>query len=131
MIGWEYIAGFFDGEGCVFQFNKSMPYKYWQVCITQKDRSILDKIQKFVGYGTVSQESDQKYNWHRYKIFKQERVLDFLLKIFPYVIVKKEQVREILENPWKRQTSWNKGKQNPMYGTHHIDTHRSIKKTQV
>ena len=106
-MSWEYIAGFFDGEGCLSRTNKSSPHKYYVISISQKNKHILDEIRKFVGYGQIYQDKTK----YQYKITKQEYILDFLSAIAPYVIVKKAKVYEVLENPWKRQYRWKKVKQ--------------------
>lgn len=57
-MNYKWLAGFFDGEGTVFiswpKQCKNHDYHYLIVGFTQKDKTILDKIKEFVGYGSVS-----------------------------------------------------------------------------
>jgi len=122
-MNWAYIAGFFDGEGCVSRLNKNASHIYWRIDIVQKDRNVLDEIQKFIRYGKVFRSTTgiKKTLIYRYGIHKQEQILDFLSNVLPYVVVKKEKVQKLLENPWKRQPPWNKGEKHPCWGKHHTE----------
>jgi hypothetical protein len=54
-MNWDYIAGFFDGEGTIsFNFRKSSTCGYGYQAraffqLSQKDRGILDEINAFIG----------------------------------------------------------------------------------
>lgn len=47
---WAYLAGFFDGEGCITRISKSS----WRIDLYQKDSSILEAICLELGYGRVA-----------------------------------------------------------------------------
>ena len=93
---WEYIAGIFDAEGCIYakmkqRKNKTFRYLIGYIKISQKnDFQLLETIRKFVGHGRTG----DKDNW------KTER-LDFikydLNRILPLLIVKKNQVKWCLD----------------------------------
>lgn len=96
-INWEYIAGIFDAEGCIYmrQHQKhqssEFKHKFGYIKITQtNDYKLLEKIREFVGHG----RTDDKTSW------KTERI-DFakwdLNKISPLLIVKKKQTDWCLE----------------------------------
>ena len=89
-INYEYIAGLFDAEGEV-----SLEHHYdgrnskYSVSITQQScLSLLNSIVKFVGYGKVDKA--------RLKIYRKDQIISFLENIFPYLIVKKKQVKTLL-----------------------------------
>lgn len=91
----EWLAGFFDGEGCISGRSYFCPTKYvnkprvhLQISITQKDRKILEEIQKNYG-GTIYDKT--KACSHIRWLGKNE-MKTFLQTIAPFVICKKEQV---------------------------------------
>lgn len=100
-MNWEYIAGFFDGEGCVGLFcGSAKERKYWRISITQKALPVLQAILDFVGYGTIY-KSNQTYKSSRivmwqYQIFRQREVFYFLSNILPSLILKKAECKKAL-----------------------------------
>lgn len=100
-ISLKYIAGFFDGEGCIVARPKNGKSIHIHISIGQKDSSILRIIQTYFGYGLLNKMATSKTNpnrdiW-RYRIVKTELVLDFLKKINPYLIDKKKQSELAIE----------------------------------
>jgi hypothetical protein len=89
----RWLAGFFDGEGCVhlqarFRKDRKAANYSLQVCITQNDKDILDEICREYG-GQVYQHSGRVcYRWRICSL----RSLRFLNDILPYVRIKKGQV---------------------------------------
>ncbi len=104
----SYIAGFFDGEGCITSQLVWKTGKYEkhprvnvQVTITQKDRKILEGIQKKFG-GTIQYKfGGPKYAkrnpCYHLRITGKETMGNFLRTIQPYSIVKREQIDLALE----------------------------------
>ena len=43
MINWDYIAGFFDADGSIYQSGK-----YWRISFTNNEKDVLDDIYKFL-----------------------------------------------------------------------------------
>jgi len=83
-INFEYIAGLFDAEGCVYINNNN--YSKYYISISQKNHPlILYEIQKFMGFGHVEREID-------YVIYKKIDCLKFLRRIRECLIVKYNQV---------------------------------------
>jgi len=97
----EYVAGFFDGEGSVgvgsWRFGKS----YTLFChIVNTDFRIINEIHNHFG-GIIHVESDGIRN-HRDKLvirWNSIKCIEFLKKIYPYLIVKKEQVELAFKFP--------------------------------
>lgn len=95
-INWEYIAGLFDAEGCLYlkavtRQDKSVNYKFVYIKITQKnDYKLLDAIKVFTGHGNTSDKTSWIVN--RIDFAKYD-----LNKILPYLIVKKEQAELCIE----------------------------------
>lgn len=97
MISSEYIAGFFDGEGCVtIMFSGKTRQAQLRITITNTDKNVLDEIQKEVG-GRVYPVRGKTIPTH----WKQGYHLDLstdtayklLKRIEPFVIVKRNQVQ--------------------------------------
>ena len=92
----SYASGIFDGEGCVRitkqQRNNGRSLQYaLLVSITQKDGKLMDWLYgNFAGVVYLKNKSGENwiYEW-RADNFK---AYEFLKKIFPFLIVKKEQV---------------------------------------
>lgn len=91
-MNWSYVAGFFDGEGCISSsFSKSRLPRVG-ITITQKDPHILELISNFLGFGQVGLD---KKSWGDCGILRITGASDqrkFLQGILPYVIGKKSQV---------------------------------------
>jgi hypothetical protein len=110
---WDYIAGFFDGEGSFSMKNGCV-----RVAITQTDEVVLNSIKKFANVGNVCMVTKRKSHWKDcwvYYITNQKDVFYFLSKIENKVIVKKTKVslklpliKEYLENAVEKQFSLEK-----------------------
>jgi len=85
---WEYVAGFFDGEGSIVHNGKG-----FRIAITQTNEEVLKKIQKLSGAGYILTLKKRKSHWKDSWLFyiaKQEDVYRFILGIKDYLIVKKQ-----------------------------------------
>lgn len=99
MMTWQWLAGFFDGEGCVCirKLNKPKgrltPAYDLLTHITQRNGKILNEIQDFTGYGVISFRLQPIYRWESRAIDS----LKFLKKILPFLKVKKMQARYAIQ----------------------------------
>lgn len=108
-MNWDYIAGFFDGEGNIVQLN--LGYGSYRVSFAQSNKGILVMIADFL----------EEYGIHTWITYKQPTALTrspsyhlafskstsvrfFLEMIKDRVVVKREQVLETLENLTYRTT---------------------------
>ena len=86
-----YIAGFFDGEGCILSTIKSFTkYPSIKIQITQKFPTILHWIQRTTNLGRITQNSTSSL--HIYVVSGKKNVLRFIKLILPYSIVKRQQL---------------------------------------
>lgn len=86
----QYVAGFFDGEGCVrIERNIRSKVTHYppRVIIGQRTREVLVAIQKHLGLGYITFNRTNG-NWF-YRIGGVEEVREFCRRIKPYSIVKK------------------------------------------
>jgi len=91
----RWLAGFFDGEGCVYLQcdRRKLAVFGLQITITQNDEPILKEVQSEFG-GTVYLHKGRRcYRWR----ITSAPALSFLKAIQPYVRIKKEQVDLAIE----------------------------------
>ena len=91
---WEYIAGFFDGEGSlVFSDGR------WRVSIPQTNEDVLVQIRSFAKCGNLLKARKRQSHWKDswvYYIVSQKDAYRFLINIKPFLIVKRSSVVESL-----------------------------------
>jgi len=101
-MNWDYVAGFFDGEGNIHinvvrskaQNNKLKSLQL--VCrIYSSNKDILLQLQTFLGFGNIYLK--KKEIWELV-ISKKEDVQLFLSQIKEKVILKKDQISYALDN---------------------------------
>ena len=109
MFSLEYMAGFFDGEGCVnITLGGKGRQRILRVMIVNTNRIILEEFQKQFG-GKLNKSRTLKENWKPFNCltFINTHALDFLQKIYPFIFIKKRQIelamefREFMESPKK------------------------------
>jgi hypothetical protein len=97
-----YLAGLFDGEGCISPIwgskpyfskkenkNKTYHFPRFQFVITNKNNVLLDLIREKMGnFGNVYRGKDGTA--YDYRITAQKEVLDVVNALIPYVKLKKE-----------------------------------------
>jgi DNA-binding transcriptional regulator WhiA len=91
---WEYIAGFFDGEGSIV-YNGSG----FRLTIAQTNLTVLDSISKFTKIGQVIKVTKRQAHWKDswvYYISKQEDILFFVRHVQNLSIVKKQKINIVL-----------------------------------
>ena len=87
-----YIAGFFDGEGCV-RINKRLRER-WNpeyslfLSIGQKDGFTLDWIKSLFGGNVYQTKRDNSFTW----TISNKKAYFFLKEIYPYSQYKKPQI---------------------------------------
>lgn len=84
---WEYMAGWFDSNGCV-NITESKGRHRLQVVVTKSDEGFLNELRDMVGMGIVS-----KNDW---RMVTQEAE-NFLRSVEPYSIRKKDEIEVALK----------------------------------
>jgi hypothetical protein len=82
-VGLAWIAGFFDGEGCIT--IRPSPFHdrgYVRLTITQKDPAPLVAIQKILGMGHLTKT---RSNCHNLQIGRQPHVKRFFTTVGPFI----------------------------------------------
>ena len=103
-----YVVGLFEGEGFIaFNFslrNDKTRHEYYTVHLglVNTDLDLLEKFQSIIGYGSITKKPHQsqfnstKQCW-QWRVSKQKEALDFLEKVYPCLIVKREKAELIIE----------------------------------
>lgn len=101
----EYIAGFFDGEGCVWVLSTRGTHAL-RVSITQVDSAILYGIKElYGGKVTTWRSKTNEKDVSKWEILNGKDAIIFLEKIYPSLIIKKIQVElamVFMNLPWRQ-----------------------------
>ncbi len=100
---WEYMAGLFDGEGCI-QLRKSQPRKanrsitpkydlHVSIALTRSS-DLLYRVRNTFG-GSISEPNERNPKWKPIVIWDATTrdAYMFLKFIYPYLIIKKEEAK--------------------------------------
>ena len=106
-MNWDYLAGFFDGEGYVtisekFRWSDGCPHIF--AGLSQKNVAVLNEIRNFLrSQGILVRQpyyhpprktnvskNEEQYDLYDMKIGKRRHVLAFLKGVHPHLIVKKD-----------------------------------------
>lgn len=116
-----YTAGIFDGEGYVGidRISKSTGSKTIhhgiRVVISQKDGLIMNWLKSNFGGNVYQQRNNTDYFIYRWRIHSKKAAY-FLETIYPYLIIKKEQVKLALEFVNEREVRHSKSRTNKKTG---------------
>ena len=95
-----YLAGIFDGEGCVGYYkrkgNRNKHSYISVVMISQSDMRLMHWVRDTVGFGTVYGREGKKHFEYHWETNKRAHVYEFLTNIRPYLVLKAEQVDTLL-----------------------------------
>lgn len=111
-MNWDYVAGFFDGEGCI-AITKDNSRKFprfpctVRVTISQKRPAVLSEIKGFLKENRIpstmfqveSMRNDKRFDCWLLSIGKSKHAVSFLLKIKDKLIVKRPEAIRVL-NIW-------------------------------
>ena len=98
----EYLAGYFDGEGCVtFKFSKKGRCPAINIQVASADKEVLEKFsQRFGGkvlpmtYLLKKTNLSDMFKW---RLSDAKLIFDFARQLLPHVIVKHRQLEIALE----------------------------------
>lgn len=98
-MNWNYIAGFFDGEGSLTRYKNG-----FRIFITQTNKEILKSIQSFSKVGNIFEVTKRKPHWKdcwMLSITNHKDAHYFLEKISSRLVIKREladEARRIIKN---------------------------------
>ena len=86
----SYLAGFFDGEGCLHASN-ARGWVNLRASMSQKNPEVLEKIQDYLGYGKIHRHRNTGV--HHLNICGRRNVREFIRRVYPYSVVKRRQLK--------------------------------------
>ncbi len=91
----SYIAGFFDGEGCI-GFARCRTSLHPRVLVTNTNIEILEELKNRFG-GDIKPLSLRKENWKQGFSLRLTwlNAMKFLTKIYPFLILKRRQAETV------------------------------------
>ena len=95
-MNWDYIAGFFDGEGNVHILKIKSNQLAVVVRMYNKEVEVLNKIKEFIRFGNIYIK--EKTGVSELTIAKKSDIKIFLENIRHKLITKKKQVDYLLDN---------------------------------
>ena len=120
MISKQYLAGFIDGEGYISLItHKDIRTKRGYTLdvrfqIDNTNKLILERIQELIG-GTIGLKSKSTDKWkevYRLELKDLNRIEKVVKQILPYIFIKKEQCKLIIDYCRARKNNINKGYSN-------------------
>ena len=90
-----YTAGIIDGEGCITTSGD----KGFRICVSNTDIKMLNYLQENFGGRINSQHLPENPKWSKawkWVLCSQNKVLQFLYLITPYLVCKKSQAEIVL-----------------------------------
>jgi len=102
---WSYLAGLFDGEGCISICPRRDKYNdnafIFCIQITNTNTTLMKWLVEHFGGVYYSQDGkSRKSNWkpsYRWRVKGRRNEEEFLLGVLPYLVVKREQALLALE----------------------------------
>jgi hypothetical protein len=94
MVSYEYIAGFFDGEGYCSIMKRSpgghSRSPYWVIAsMTNTHKEVLDEIQQICGGKVIFHHGGYRHNRPHYRLtFYTQQAVNFIKAIRPYLVIK-------------------------------------------
>lgn len=97
-----YLAGLFDGEGCVGYYKRKgnrSKYSYVSVVmITQSNSEFMNWLHALIGFGNVTSRAGKKHFEYHWQANKRANVFEFLEAIEPYLVIKKKQAQVLISH---------------------------------
>jgi intein/homing endonuclease len=116
-MNWDYVAGFFDGEGCIGFYTTKKDYEYAYrmipkgrkvqiISISQKTRPVLEEIHSFLvseGINSAIHEIKRVFQGKIFSLYElnikgQKGRTQFLKKIESKLIVKRSKAYDALKD---------------------------------
>lgn len=102
----EYLAGFFDGEGCIdcqYMYPKQAPGKFYvrprlRIALSDVGRAVLEDLQKTYGghlyrRGRQAGAQNTSTSW---ELLTQQGIKNVLTLITPHLVIKREQAQLVM-----------------------------------
>lgn len=100
-MSWQYIAGFFDGEGSI---SRRTPRNGYAITIPQTELNVLNEIRSFVCFGSIYAVAKKHEHWKDnwvYNRHAQREVLHFCESVAPFLVIKRDKIVAAANDLWE------------------------------
>lgn len=96
----SYLAGLFDGEGCIgYYFKSKIKCHVASLAIYNTNTKVMQWIKDKTGYGGIYLNKGGKHCGWQWQLNSRSQIIEFLKVIRPYLIIKADQV-DLLFSLW-------------------------------
>ncbi|MHA1302906.1 MAG: hypothetical protein ACTSPI_04280 [Candidatus Heimdallarchaeaceae archaeon] len=91
-----YIAGFVDADGSIIFSKRKQGWYTYELCVTNTNKNLIDWFHKSFGGHIFTKTFNDGQNWKKqywWRLYNKELLSKFLLKIIPYLKIKKKQAQ--------------------------------------
>ncbi len=93
-VALAYLAGLFDGEGCITQYAST---NNWVVQIAMTDRDVIEYLASLGGSMRAEQPGGKRRRLYRWRLLAQSETQEFLTAVLPHLRVKCGRAQEALD----------------------------------
>lgn len=137
----SYLSGFFDGEGCITFTKKERisssgekkVYKNLRITVNQVNPAPIKLLKEFFDCGYLGKWINKSGRTQFYWTACGDNAVGVLEKIYPYLIVKKEEAMlaiEFQKLPWKKDRKLKNGKESEKIETDLVNRISDLKRTK-
>ena len=95
-----WLAGFFDGEGCVYNGVNARGFPYAMITVVNTDKSSLDRCVRISGCGTIVHKPVQgnmrKPQW-TWRVQSQRDMVHVARQLIPHSTIKREKLEKLVD----------------------------------
>ena len=130
-----YIAGLFDGEGCIGYYNANplangTPYCHASLVVTMTDETIVRWLHTMFqcGHVSIAKKDQNRRTAYQWQVSKKTQVRQVLSMIRPYLKVKADQVDTLLVL-WQEEANYlqRQGSVSPEIAARRLETVQQLK----
>jgi len=109
-MNWDYVAGYFDGEGCAGFYHHPKGTKFAQLIFSNTNLESLQAIHAFLGHGYIRPKHNKSSGFgvklmYELRIGHHEDVLRIAKTLAPLTIIKRQRLLELISEieayPWQ------------------------------
>ncbi len=93
-IALAYLAGLFDGEGCITKYASN---NNWVVQVGMTDRDVIEYLASLGGSMRVERKDPPRKTLYRWRLLAQAETQCFLTAVLPYLRVKQLAAQQCLD----------------------------------
>ena len=83
----EWVAGLFEGEGCLHK--RSGKTNSWQLGINMTDRDVMEAVYEVMGVGTLrgpyKKAAHNHKDYYQWRVYNKEDIFKVICDFYPYM----------------------------------------------